>query len=37
MIIKGDVRRNQMFNNNDFIISGFEEIDLDKLIEKLEK
>jgi len=37
MVVKGEIRRNQMFNSNDFIVSEFEEINLDKLIEKLEK
>ena len=37
MIVKGQVRRNQMFDSNDFIISEFEDIDVDKLIEELEK
>lgn len=37
MIIKGQVRRNQMFDSNDLIISDLEDVDIDKLIEKLEK
>jgi len=37
MIINGQVRRNQMFDQNDFIVSSLEEINLDKLIEELEK
>jgi replication factor A1 len=36
-IVKGQVRRNQMFDSNDFIVEGFEEINLDNLIEELEK
>jgi replication factor A1 len=37
MIITGQVRKNQMYNNNEFIVSGLEEINLDKIIEELEK
>lgn len=37
MLITGQVRKNQMYNNNEFIVSGLEEIDLDKIIEELEK
>jgi replication factor A1 len=36
MIIKGQVRRNQMFDQNDFIVSELQDVDLDKLIEELE-
>jgi len=36
MIISGQVRRNSMFNNNEFIVDGFDEVDVDKLIEELE-
>jgi replication factor A1 len=37
VIISGQVRRNALYNNNEFIINGLEEIDLDKLILELEK
>jgi len=37
LLVKGQVRKNQMFDSNDFIVSSFEELDLDKLIEELEK
>lgn len=37
MIVKGQVRRNQMFDSNDFIISEFEDINIGELIEELEK
>ena len=37
MIVTGQVRKNQMYNNNEFIVSGLEEIDLNKIIEELEK
>ena len=37
LLVKGQVRKNQMFDQNDFIVSSFEELDLDKLIEELEK
>ncbi|MFH1359092.1 MAG: hypothetical protein ABIH37_04340 [archaeon] len=37
MILKGQVRKNQMFDSNDFIVSELEEINLDNLIEELEK
>jgi replication factor A1 len=37
MTIIGNVRRNVMFNSNDFIVSEFKEIDLDQLINELEK
>jgi len=33
----GQMRQNKLFNNNEFSISGIEEIDLDKLIAGLEK
>jgi replication factor A1 len=36
MVISGQVRRNSMFNHNEFIVSGLEEVDVDKLIEELE-
>ena len=37
MLITGQVRKNQMYNNNEFIVSGLDEIDIDKIIEELEK
>jgi len=37
MIISGQVRKNALYNNNEFIISDIQEIDVDKLIEELEK
>ena len=37
MIIEGNVRKNQLFGNNEFIVSDIREIDVDKLIEELEK
>ena len=37
MMVSGQVRRNQMFDSNDFIISEFGEVDVDKLIGELEK
>lgn len=37
MIIKGKVRKNPMYNQNELTVNGFEEIDIDKLIEELEK
>lgn len=36
IIISGQVRRNPMYNSNEFFVSGISEIDLDKLIEELE-
>jgi replication factor A1 len=36
MIISGQVRRNQMFDQNDFIVEKLDEVDMDKLIEELE-
>ena len=33
----GQVRQNKLFNNSEFFVSGIQEIDLDKLIEVLEK
>lgn len=36
-IIKGQVRKNQMFENNDFIVNELKEINLDELINELEK
>jgi replication factor A1 len=35
-IIGGQVRTNKMYGNQEFIVRGFQEIDLDKLIEELE-
>ena len=37
MIINGQVRKNKMFNNNEFIVSDVKEVDLNELIEELEK
>ncbi len=37
MIVSGQVRKNSMFNTNEFIVSDFEEIDLNRLIEELER
>ena len=37
VIVKGQVRKNQMFDSNDFIINEFEEVNLDNLIAELEK
>lgn len=37
IIVSGQVRSNTMFNHNEFIISDFQEVDIDKLIEELEK
>lgn len=37
VVVKGQVRRNQMFDTNDFIVSDIEEVDLDELISELEK
>jgi replication factor A1 len=37
MIVKGQVRKNQMFDSNDFIINEIEDIKLDELIAELEK
>ena len=36
-IVNGLVKKNSMFDSNDFVISRIEEINLDKLIEELEK
>ena len=36
IIISGQVRRNPMYNSNEFFVNGISEIDLDKLIEELE-
>jgi len=36
VIISGQVRRNPMYNSNEFFVSGLIDIDLDKLIEELE-
>ena len=36
MMISGQVRRNAMFDSEDFIVSGVSEFDVDKLIEELE-
>tara|TARA_Y100000034_G_scaffold124344_1_gene172379 strand:- start:193 stop:1122 length:930 start_codon:yes stop_codon:yes gene_type:complete len=37
VVVKGQVRKNQMFDSNDFIVSEIEDVDLDKLIGELEK
>jgi len=37
MIVTGQVRKNQMYNNNEFIVSGLDEINIDNVIEELEK
>jgi len=37
MIMRGNVRKNAMFDSNNFIINEMSEIDLDKLIEELER
>ncbi len=37
MIISGQVRKNALYNNPEFIISDIQEIDVDKLIDELEK
>lgn len=37
VMISGQVRRSSLYNNNEFIVSSIEDIDLDKLIMELEK
>lgn len=37
MVLNGNVRRNAMFNHNEFIISGLEEINIDKLLAEIER
>lgn len=37
VILKGQVRKNQMFESNDFIVNEIEEINLDNLISELER
>jgi len=37
VILTGQVRKNQLYNNNEFIISNVEDVDINKLIEELEK
>jgi len=37
IMISGNIRKNRMFNNNEMIVSGVEDIDLDKLLDELEK
>jgi replication factor A1 len=37
IIISGQIRKNQMFNNDELIVSDCKDIDMDKLIEELEK
>jgi len=36
MIISGQIRRNRMFNNNEFIVDDVKDLDIDKLISELE-
>ena len=36
MIISGQIRRNRMFNNNEFIVDDIKDLDIDKLITELE-
>ena len=37
MIVKGQVRKNQMFDSNDFVVSEMKDVDIDQLVEELEK
>ena len=37
VLVSGSVRKNKMFDSNDFVVDCFEDIDMDKLIEELEK
>jgi len=37
VMLKGQVKKNQLFDNNDFIIDSIEDVDLDNLIKELEK
>jgi len=37
MIINGNVRKNKMFNNDEFILSDIKDINIDELINELEK
>jgi len=37
LIISGRVRRNKMFNNNEFIVEGVKEVNIDELIIELQK
>ncbi|MBD3252857.1 hypothetical protein GF386_03945 [Candidatus Pacearchaeota archaeon] len=37
MIISGQVRKNAVFNNKEFVVNAFGEVDVDKLIDELEK
>lgn len=37
IIATGSVKRNSVFNSNDFVVSDITDVDLDKLIEELEK
>ena len=37
LIVSGKVRKNRVFDNNEFIIEELKEVDIDKLIEELEK
>ena len=37
MIVEGNVRKNQLYGNNEFIISGISEVNVDELIAELEK
>ena len=36
ILISGQIRKNTLYNSNEFIVNGIEEINLDKLIEELE-
>jgi replication factor A1 len=36
IMISGQIRRNPLYNSNEFFVNGIEEINLDKLIEELE-
>jgi len=37
MLISGQVRKNQMFNNDEFIVNNLKDINIDELIKELEK
>ena len=37
LIVSGNVKRNQMFDSNDFVVSEMKDVDIDQLVEELEK
>ena len=37
VLVSGNVKKNQMFDSNDFVVSEIKDVNIDELIEELEK